>query len=156
MKQVFLGIGSNIGDKENNILNAIKYLSANKDIKIKKIASIIKTEAIPNNNQPQFLNTVIEIETSLTPEKLLEITRSIELKLKRFSKGDYGPRTIDIDILFYEDEIILTNDLTIPHPLLHERKFVLEPLCEIAPDLIHPILGISIKDIYEDYLKCGN
>lgn len=156
MKQVFLGIGSNLDNRSNNILKAIKLLSGHKDIKVIKTAPIMETPAVSRDAQPDFLNTVLEIETFLTPQKLLTLTKNIEKKLNRKTKGDYAPRTIDIDILFYSNEIILTNYLTIPHPLLHERKFVLKPLCEIAPDLIHPILGETIKNIYEDYIRWDN
>lgn len=156
MKHIFLGIGSNLGNRKNNILKAIKYLSLYKGIIIKKKASIIETNAVSQTNQPDFLNTVIEIETSLSPDDLLIITKNIENKLKRAAKGDYGPRTIDIDILFYGNEFFVSNDLTIPHPLLHERIFVLKPLSEIAPDFIHPALGETINKIYKDLAKWDN
>lgn len=156
MTQSFLGIGSNIGNKKKNVSSAIKYLSEHKNIKLKKTSSIIETKAVSAQKQPNFLNAVIEIETTLPAEELLILTKNIETKLKRKTKGNYGPRTIDIDILFFGSEIVLSNGLTIPHPLLHERKFTLIPLMEIAPDFVHPILGESIKKIYEDLTRWDN
>lgn len=156
MTKAFLGLGSNIGNKKKNITLAIKYLSEHKNITLKKSSSTIETKAVSPQNQPNFLNVVVQIETTLMPEKLLTITQDIEKKLKRKAKGNYGPRTIDIDILFFGKELILSNELTVPHPLIHERKFVLKPLMEIAPDFVHPTLDEPIKKIYEDLTRWDN
>ncbi len=148
METVFLGLGSNLGDRKRNIKEAIQYLNQHELIKIKKISTFLETKAITVTKQPDFINAVVSIETLLDPEDLLEFTESIEKKMGRKSKGTYSPRIIDIDILLYGQDIICHQNLTIPHPLMHERSFVLRPLKELSPDFIHPILQEPISSLY--------
>jgi len=143
--KAYLGIGSNIGNRKKNIRKSINLIK-NK-CKIIKISSIYKTEPIGYKNQNWFINCVIKIETKLTPEELLIFLKNTELKLKRIKKIKNGPRTIDLDILFYKNSIINKYNLIIPHPRAHERLFVLTPLKEISPKLIHPILRKNITNI---------
>ena len=149
MKSVFLGLGSNLGNKKQNLEIAIKYLTRHTCIKVKETSSFIETNPVSFISQPKFLNAVLRIETSLHPKELLTVTEDIEKKMGRITKGTYGPRNIDIDILLYGQDIVCANNLLIPHPLMHERSFVLIPLKELSPDLIHPTLQEPISSIYD-------
>lgn len=133
--RVFLSLGSNLGDRRKNLQLAIKALNASAGRVIKK-SKTYETKPHGVKNQPMFLNCCIEIETNLKPLKLLAACQKIEKLLGRLKseKGKMLPRTIDIDILFYGNEIINTPKLTLPHPRIAEREFVLKPLAEIAPD----------------------
>ena len=130
----YLGIGSNLGDRSVNIKESIRYLKLIPRISVKKASSFYETLACGGpRNQPKYLNAAVKIRTSLTPSDLLKKLKNIELKLKRRKSVRWGPRTIDLDILFYGDLVLASDKLTIPHSLLHKRIFVLKPLCEIAP-----------------------
>ncbi|OEG00320.1 2-amino-4-hydroxy-6-hydroxymethyldihydropteridine diphosphokinase [Vulcanibacillus modesticaldus] len=131
MIQVFLGLGSNIGDRYQNMKEAILTLNGHKSIELIKESSIYETEPFGLKEQPDFLNMVIEINTILSPEELLEYIHEIEHKLGRKREVHWGPRTIDIDILLYGDKIIRSQNLQVPHPYLSQRLFVLVPLSEI-------------------------
>lgn len=147
---VYLGLGSNVGDREEYIEQAISLLKETPGIKVIRRASNFETEAEGKTPQPLFINSAVEISTDLPPAKLLEVTQSIEDTLGRERGVEWGPRTIDIDILLYGDTVVSDNDLTIPHPLMHERLFVLEPLKQIAPHVIHPMLDRKISELFED------
>ena len=144
----YLGMGSNLGDKQEFITKAIDQISLLDDVEVKRISSMIITEPFGKTDQPDFLNCVIEIETNLDPAFLLKKCLEIEDKLGRIRKEKWGPRTIDIDILFYEDRVVSSELLVLPHPQLHKREFVLTSLNELCPDLVHPILQKKIKDIF--------
>lgn len=131
MKKVFLGLGSNLGNRYEMLQKAIESLTNNPYIKILKKSSIYETEPVGYLNQPNFLNMVIEINTSLKPLDLLEYINKVEEKHNRRRDIHWGPRTIDIDILLYENDIIKNHKLEIPHPFLTQRLFVLIPLVEI-------------------------
>ncbi|MDI6839802.1 MAG: 2-amino-4-hydroxy-6-hydroxymethyldihydropteridine diphosphokinase [bacterium] len=154
MASVYLGIGSNLGDRLTNIKLAIKKLSQMGEII--KMSSIWETEPWfaescgGEKNQPLFLNCVVLVKTKLSPYKLLNKLSQIETELKRKRTKRFGPRTIDLDILFYDSLIINDPNLIIPHPHIQQRKFVLLPLSEIVPDLIHPILKKTVKELLED------
>jgi 2-amino-4-hydroxy-6-hydroxymethyldihydropteridine diphosphokinase len=150
MPTVFLGLGSNIGDKEKNIDKAIAFIS--EEYAIKKTSHLYLTEPVGNIKQDWFLNCVIEIQTEVDPKKLLFAIKSIERKLGRTKTVKNGPRTIDIDILFYGDHVLKTKSLVLPHPSIQERLFVLQPMMDINPDLIHPVFKRSIHDLYHDRL----
>ena len=149
MPVVFLGLGSNIGDKEGSITKAFDLLS--EICEVKKKSHVYLTEPVGITNQEWFLNCVVEIGTELEPKRLLSSLKSIERKLDRIKTVKNGPRTIDIDILFYGDRIIKTKTLIIPHPLAHERLFVLQPMMDLQPYFVHPILKKSIQELYNSY-----
>jgi len=131
---VYLGLGSNLGNRKENIKQALKSLRANK-IQIKKLSSIIETDPVGGPPQGKFLNGVAKATTSLSPKKLLSTVKSIEKILGRKKGPKYGPRTIDIDILLYGQKQIKSSKLTIPHPEMFKRDFVMRPLKQIAPRL---------------------
>jgi 2-amino-4-hydroxy-6-hydroxymethyldihydropteridine diphosphokinase len=140
----YLSLGSNLGNREDNLDMALKLLSQR--MRLGKVSSIYDTEPIGNTKQPRFLNLACEVFTRLTPEGLLALAKGIEGKMGRRGKSG-EPRTIDVDILLYGDEVVDTRDLVIPHPKMAERSFVLVPLAEIAPDLVHPVLKKKIKEL---------
>jgi 2-amino-4-hydroxy-6-hydroxymethyldihydropteridine diphosphokinase len=137
-KDVFLGLGSNLNDRHAYLENAISQLDANKNIQVRTRSSILETDPIGKIPQPKYLNMVVEIETCLSPKELLNVCLEIEADNGRVRTEKWGPRTLDIDILFYGDEVVDTHGLKIPHPELAQRRFVLEPMAEIAPDFKHP------------------
>jgi 2-amino-4-hydroxy-6-hydroxymethyldihydropteridine diphosphokinase len=141
MSRVFIGIGSNQGDRFMLISQAVKLLSAVGGMQVTRLATIIETEPVGGPPQPPFLNTVVEADTARTPQELLAALKDIERRLGRTSSSvRWAPRPIDLDLLLYDDRIINDADLVIPHPRLHERGFVLEPLAQLSPELIHPVL----------------
>ena len=135
MVQAYLGLGSNIGDRKQQLLKAIDLIENIKGIKVTKQSSIYETAPIGYTDQPNFLNLCLEIETELSPQQLLKHCLDIEQQLHRVREIRWGPRTLDIDILLYSDNIIETDNLSIPHPRMQERAFVLIPLNDIASDL---------------------
>jgi 2-amino-4-hydroxy-6-hydroxymethyldihydropteridine diphosphokinase len=141
---VYLGLGSNTGNRQDNLERALDILSQR--LQVAKVSSIYDTEPVGNANQPRFLNLVCQVYTRLTPTALLSLAKGIESKLGRTGKSN-DPRPIDIDILFYGDQVMETQELVIPHPRLAERAFVLIPLAEIAPDLTHPVSGETIREL---------
>jgi len=145
MATVYLCFGSNLGERRKNLTRALTLLS--KKVKLEKISSIYETEPVGYKEQPLFLNLVCQISTNLSPEKLLHLAKTIENKMGRVPSFPNSPRPIDIDILFYDDQIINTQDLVIPHPRITERAFVLVPLAEIAPIFVHPQLSKSIAEL---------
>ncbi len=148
MPTAYIGIGSNLGSREENCGKAISLLEAN-NIKITKRSSMIETEPWGIEDQPKFINMAVEIETALSPEELLKLLKKIETVIGREPTVRWGPRIIDLDILLYDDLILKTPELEIPHPQISERGFVLKPLAEIAPDKIHPALQESIKALLQ-------
>ena len=145
----FIGIGSNLGDPGKNCLDAVERLSGTYGMMALRRSSLYKTEPVGEKGQPWFVNCVVEVRTVLKPRLLLSELKKVESDMGRQPAEKWGPRVIDLDILFYGQEIIREDDLTIPHPELHKRRFVLEPLNEIAPYIIHPVYGISVKGLLD-------
>lgn len=135
----YIGLGSNIGDRRGTCLQALELLG--RAGRVKKVSSFYRTEPVGHRDQEDFVNAVAELETGLSPEQLLTACRAIEDQLGRRRSVHWGPRTIDLDILLYGDQVVESANLTIPHPFMTSRGFVLVPLCEIAPQVVHPILN---------------
>ncbi len=142
---VYLGLGSNLGDRRENLAKALRYLG--RRLHITAISSVYDTAPMDNAQQPRFLNVVCRARTSLTPQGLLVLAKGLEAKLGRQPRGHNSPRPIDIDILLYGDKEVKTADLVIPHPEMSRRMFVLVPLAEIAPGLVHPVSKLTIEEL---------
>jgi dihydroneopterin aldolase / 2-amino-4-hydroxy-6-hydroxymethyldihydropteridine diphosphokinase len=149
----YLSIGSNLGHKEQNLRSSIELLNQDELTRVTKTSSFIITKPYGGVEQDDFLNGALEIKTLRNPDELLELISKIESELKRVRTIHWGPRTIDLDILFYDSIVMNTEKLVIPHPEMKNREFVLEPLCEIAPHLIHPIYCKSCYQLYQDILS---
>lgn len=145
----FIGLGSNLGDRQQYLTNAIEMLGNAVGIIVNVVSKMYETKPVGFIDQPDFLNCAVEVSTSLSPYELLDICMLIENDLERKRIIKWGPRTVDLDILFYGDLVMAEERLTIPHPLLHERGFVLLPMRDIAPDFLHPKLNATIKDLCE-------
>jgi 2-amino-4-hydroxy-6-hydroxymethyldihydropteridine diphosphokinase len=144
---IYLGLGSNIGNKLNYIKSAGKEISELKGTKVLRSSSVYKTEPWGIKAQDEYLNSVLEIESALTPEELLKELKKIEIVLGRKNREKWREREIDIDILFYDDMVLKNETVNIPHPEIQNRKFVLEPLCELNPGLIHPVLKCTLEKL---------
>ena len=142
---VYLSLGSNLGNTQENIEKALQLLS--EKCKILNKSSLIETKPVGYVNQPDFLNGVVHVSTKLTPQSLLKFLKEIERKIGRTETFRNGPRIIDIDIIFYNNLVMETEELTIPHPRMPERLFVLQPLLELNPHLIHPKLQKTVKQL---------
>jgi len=147
MKQVFLGLGSNLGKREENLDTALHLIGEEIGADL-ILSSVYETEPWMFDSDSRFLNMVVRLATDLGPHELLGLLLGIEKKMGRIRKmAQYSSRVIDIDILFYEDLVMTAPDLKIPHPHIHERRFVLVPLVEIAPDFIHPVFHKTVKEL---------
>lgn len=159
--RAYIALGANIGDPEGNIRGAVKEFLHDERFKNLRESKLIRTKPYGGIDQPDFLNGAIEVKTILTPSELLKYTSSIENKFERKRDMHWGPRTLDLDIIFYDDEIIDTKDLIIPHPEMHKRDFVLEPIAMLNPNLVHPIYRMRISEMLDElrekeskYVKC--
>ena len=150
MSRVFIGLGSNEGDRLVNISTAARRLGSTTGIQLVQMATIIETEPVGGPPQGPYLNTVVEVEATHSPRELLAVLQAIERRLGRQpSRERWAPRPIDLDLLFHDDRVMQEPDLCIPHPRMHERRFVLEPLAQLAPQLIHPVLQVTIAELLD-------
>lgn len=152
MVKTYLGLGTNIGNRRRNLITAAALL-AERAGDVLSISSFYETEPVGFQSDNQFLNAAVYLETTCSPQELLEITQAIEREMGRTSKsvnGQYKDRIIDIDILLYGDWVINQETLTLPHPLMQEREFVMAPLAEIAPMVVHPVSGKTMQQIFEE------
>ena len=148
--KAYIALGANLGDREKNLRNALAILASSSGLKLTAASSFLENPAVGGPpDSPPFLNAVAELEAKRPAHEVLWRLLEIERALGRERREKWGPRTIDLDLLLYGDEVISTDDLTIPHPRLHERRFVLQPLAEIAPELIVPGLNRTIRDLLE-------
>jgi 2-amino-4-hydroxy-6-hydroxymethyldihydropteridine diphosphokinase len=154
MKRIYLSLGSNIGDRVGHIDKAFERLAA-AGIRIRRVSSYYKTEPMDFRLQSWFVNCVAEVESDLMPVRLLRVCKAIERELGRRPGVQKGPRTIDIDILLYENAVVRSRDLVIPHERMTERRFVLIPLMELAPNLRHPISSLSLPELLHQTSDLG-
>ena len=142
MPRAYVGLGANLGPREVTLLRAVDLLAAEPRIEILAVSRLRETEPLGNTDQPEFLNGAVAVETSLSPRELLDALLRAEQELGRTREGErWGPRTIDLDLLVYGDEIVDEPGLCVPHPRLHERRFVLEPLVDLEPEVAIPGVG---------------
>ena len=153
--KVFIGIGSNVGDPLNNCLKAISMIRQIMGCHVIRISSLYRTEPVGYRDQDWFVNCVILLQTELAPKELFNHLQNIEKIMGREKDIKWGPRSIDLDIILCEDLILEDEGLTIPHPFMHERRFVLIPMNEIAPDVIHPVLNKSVEELLNDLPEDG-
>ena len=145
----YLGIGSNLGDPVQNCRDALREISSLKNVQVLRRSSLYRTEPVGNKRQDWFVNGVLEVRTTFTAPQLLKALQWVEQTLGRVRTEKWGPRMIDIDILLFGQETVDASDLAIPHPEMHKRRFVLVPINEIAPYVIHPRYGVSMKGLLD-------
>lgn len=150
----YIAVGSNLGDRVHTISKALALLRLHPEVKVVRLSKLRESEPMGGPpQQPKYLNGAARIQTTLTPDELLKLMLQTESKLGRIRREKWDPRPIDLDLLLYEDRIIDEPHLQVPHPLMHRRRFVMEPLAEIAPEVIHPVLKITAREIMERLLK---
>ena len=150
---VYVALGSNLGDREANIKKALALLIETPHLNIRRISSFIENPAVGGpDDSPDFLNAAVELTTTLSPHALMKRLLEIEREMGRTRDKKWEPRPIDLDLLLFGDQIISDDTLIVPHPLMHERRFVLEPLVEIAPRANHPVLQVSAQTMLENLL----
>jgi 2-amino-4-hydroxy-6-hydroxymethyldihydropteridine diphosphokinase len=159
--EAFVGLGSNLGQREKNIAAALNALQATREIEVAQVSSLYETPAEGGpDHQPDYINAVARVQTTLSPARLLAVCQHIEGSLGRKRTVRWGPRTIDLDLLAYDRRICGDRELTLPHPMMHRRRFVMEPLAEISPNWVHPVLERSAEAIlktidHDDESACG-
>ncbi|MFC1490775.1 2-amino-4-hydroxy-6-hydroxymethyldihydropteridine diphosphokinase [Candidatus Latescibacterota bacterium] len=151
----YLGLGSNLGDRFENLRDAVKRLDGVSGITVTKASYVYETDPVGGVAQPDYYNAALKIKTSFKPGELLKVCLDTEHEMGRVRSEKWGPRVIDIDILLYGDSIIDTHDLKVPHPLMAERAFVLYPLADIAPDTVHPDNGKTVNELRDILVGSG-
>jgi 2-amino-4-hydroxy-6-hydroxymethyldihydropteridine diphosphokinase len=145
----YIAIGANLGEREKTMRRALAMLDETDGVRVARVSSFIENPAVGGPaDSPAFLNGVAEVQTTFSPEALLDRLLEIEQQLGRVRREKWEPRAIDLDVILFGDQIVNTDRLTIPHPLMHERQFVLEPLAEIAPEVVHPILNENAAQLW--------
>ncbi len=147
-KDIYIAMGSNLGDRAGNLLRALQLLPA-WGVHIKKVSDFLENKAYGVTDQPDFLNAVARVETRLEPEQLLQVLLKVEKTMGRVRKRHWGERNIDLDLLLYGNLVYQSKTLTLPHPDMLNREFVLAPLAQIAPDFVHPVVGKTIQELWQ-------
>ncbi len=146
MVEVFLGLGSNLGDRSKNVDNSIHLLQEMEGVELKERASNYETEPV-GPPQPWFINTAVKLETTFSPELTLTKCKEVERRIGRVDSGKWGPRLVDLDLLLVGNLVLETEKITLPHPQMEKRRFVLLPLLELEPNLVHPKLQVPLKEL---------
>ena len=151
-RYAFVAVGSNLGEKKGNCLRGIESLAASGDTQVVECSRFYQTEPVDYLDQDWFVNAVVKVKTRLDPHGLLETLLAVEASLgrKRQSAVRFGPRIIDLDLIFYGPRRIESDGLVLPHPRMHKRRFVLEPICDIEPELLHPVLNRTVRQLLAD------
>lgn len=151
-QQTFIALGSNLGDRPGNLREALRRLGERQEVTIDRLSSYFDNPAVGGPaKSPSFLNAVAVVQTSLPPIELLRWLLQVECDMGRVRSVKWEPRLIDLDLLLYGDRVIQTPELTLPHPLLHQRPFVLKPLAEVAPTTLHPVLNKTIESVWKEF-----
>jgi len=154
--RVYVSVGSNMGDRLDNCRNGIDSIDRQTGAAVLRCSRFYRTEPVDFKEQDWFVNAALEIETVHDPSCFLKILQSIQWNAGRMrDKVRFGPRILDLDIIFYDNLVALTSDLIIPHPRMHERRFVLKPICDINPEIVHPVIQKSVKEILNEVSKEG-
>ena len=153
--RAFIGLGSNLGNRLGNLRGAIAAIREMPGLTITQMSSVYETEPVGHRDQPKFINAVIEVACELSPADLLTVLLRIEKHMGREPRGKWEPRVIDLDIIYYGDQILKTHELTVPHPEAARRVFVLEPLAEIAPDFVDPVERKPVQELLAQLDRAG-
>lgn len=148
---VYLGVGSNLGNRCENLLKALNLLKESSGVSGFELSKLYETSPVDFLEQDKFLNGVVRIYTNLRPREVLNLCQDIERRLQREKTVRFGPRNIDVDLLFYDSRIINENDFIVPHPRAHVRLFVLKPMCDLDPDFMHPLLQKSMRRLVDEF-----
>ena len=151
-QQIYIALGSNLGDRAGNLARALQLLPA-RGVHIRQVSDFLETRAYGVTDQPDFLNAVARVETGLAPEQLLQVLLQVEKLMGRVRKRHWGERNIDLDLLLYGDLVYQSKTLTLPHPDMLNREFVLAPLAQIAPKLVHPVAEKTIRELWAELEK---
>ena len=155
MATAFIGMGANLGDRAGHLSGAAASLGEQRGVRIVRGSRVYETAPVGVTDQPEFLNAVLQVETDLTPRALMDLLLQVERQFGRVRREKWGPRSLDLDLLLYGNRVICDTGLEVPHPHLHERDFVLVPLCDLCPDGRHPVLKETFRTLKQSLGTCG-
>ena len=155
MKTAYIGIGSNMGERRRNCLEAVDRIGMRPDFRILRLSGLYETEPVGVEGQDWYVNCIASLSTGLSARDLMKGLLLIEAEMGRVRRGRWEPRVIDLDLLLFGMDIIDNDDLKVPHPLMHKRRFVMAPMNDLAPDLIHPVIGRTMAELFEEISTDG-